>query len=164
MWLPGLGRYKPREGNRKGDPAPDFTLPDQDGTPVKLRDLLGDKPVVLVFYPRASSMVCTRQMCSLRDGWGALTQKATVVGVSYDKPPALKKFQQDDHLPFPLLSDPDKAVARAYGVAGLFGAARVTFVINPEGVIAAVIEHVKAGDHAAQVLDSMADGPAIRSM
>src|SRR5690606_9940834 len=68
MWIPGLGRYKPQQGNRVGDAAPDFTLLNQDGREVHLRDELGDKPIALVFYPKASSMVCTKQMCSLRNG------------------------------------------------------------------------------------------------
>lgn len=155
MWIPGLGRYKPAPGNRVGDHAPEFTLPDQDGNAVSLRSELGARPVALVFYPRANSMVCTRQMCSLRDGWSSLAQRATVLGVSYDGPEALQRFRREDHLPFRLLSDSDRAVSRAYGVAGMFGAARVTFVIGVDGKIAAVVNHVKAGDHAAQVLRAL---------
>ncbi len=152
MWIPGFGRYIAKPGNRVGDDAPDFKLLDQDGAQVSLKDQLGDKPIVLVFYPRASSPICTRQMCSLRDNWTAVMQKTRVFGVSYDPPAALKAFQQNDKLPFTLLSDPDKKVSGAYGVAGLFAAARVSFVIGSDGKIKAVITDVKAGDHDQQVL------------
>ncbi|MCC7507893.1 MAG: peroxiredoxin [Planctomycetes bacterium] len=155
MWIPGFGRYTAKPGNRVGDDAPDFTLLDQDGVPVKLKDQLGDKPIVLVFYPRASSPICTKQMCSLRDNWATVVQKAKVFGVSYDPPVALKVFQRNDKLPFTLLSDPDKRVAGAYGVAGLFAAARVSFVIAPDGKISAVITDIKASEHDRQVLDAV---------
>jgi peroxiredoxin Q/BCP len=156
MWIPGLGRYKPQQGNRVGDDAPDFTLLNQDGREVHLRDELGDKPIALVFYPRASSMVCTKQMCSLRNGWAELGKKATVFGVSYDDPAALKKFKQDDNLPFDLLSDPDKQVAKQYGVAGTFVAARVSFVIGTDGKIKNVIDDITAGSHDDQLLTAVA--------
>lgn len=155
MWIPGFGRYTAKPGNRVGDDAPGFTLLDQDGVQVNLKDQLGDKPIVLVFYPRASSPICTRQMCSLRDNWSDLVQKAKVFGISYDPPAALKNFQQNDKLPFTLLSDPDKKVATAYGVAGTFAAARVSFVIAPDGKIKAVITDIKAGDHDQQVLKAL---------
>ncbi|MBX3460081.1 MAG: peroxiredoxin [Planctomycetes bacterium] len=152
MWIPGFGRYVAKPGNRVGDDAPDFTLPDQDGKQVRLKDQLGDLPVVLVFYPRASSPICTVQMCSLRNGWDALQAKAKVFGVSYDAPDALKRFKEQDRLPFALLSDPDKKVAKAYGVAGTFAAARVSFVISPDGKIKAVITDIKADNHNSQLL------------
>jgi len=160
MWIPGLGRYKPAAGNRVGDAAPDFTLPDQDGKPVHLAEQLRAGPVALVFYPRAGTPVCTRQMCSLREGWTELMQRAHVFGISYDGMPALKLFQQAENLPFSLLSDEDRIVSRAYGVAGWFVAARVTFVIGAGGLIRAVIEHIKAGDHAAQVMAALTENAA----
>ncbi|MBK8206716.1 MAG: peroxiredoxin [Planctomycetes bacterium] len=155
MWIPGFGRYSAKPGNRVGDDAPGFSLLDQNGAQVSLKEQLGDKPIVLVFYPRASSPICTKQMCSLRDNWATLVQKARVFGVSYDPPAALKVFKQNDKLPFTLLSDPDKKVANAYGVAGLFAAARVSFVIGPDGKIKAVITDIKASDHDQQVLDAL---------
>jgi thioredoxin-dependent peroxiredoxin len=152
VWIPGFGKYTEKQGNRVGDAAPDFTLKDQDGNDVTLRQELGELPVVLVFYPRASSPVCTKQMCSLRNDWGRLSDKAKVFGLSYDPPADLKKFKQADKLPFTLLSDPNKEAAKKYGVSGTFAAARVTFVIGKDGKIKAVIEDIKAGDHAEQVL------------
>lgn len=155
VWIPGFGRYSPRMGNRVGDQAPDFTLTDQDGRSVHLADELGIRPVVLVFYPMAGSPVCTRQMCSLRDGWPELMSRAKVFGVSYDSVKNLQHFKEQEHLPFPLLSDPDKVVAKLYGVDGTFAAARVTFVIGVDGRIQAVIDNVKAADHAKQVLEAL---------
>lgn len=152
VWIPGFGKYTAKQGNRVGDSAPDFTLKDQDGNDVTLGGQVGELPVVLVFYPRASSPVCTKQMCSLRNDWGKLSDKARVFGLSYDPPVHLKKFKEDDKLPFTLLSDPAKEVATKYGVAGTFAAARVTFVIGTDGKIKAVIDDIKAGDHAKQVL------------
>lgn len=155
VWIPGFGKYTAKQGNRVGDDAPDFTLKDQDGNDVTLSEQVGDKPVVLVFYPRASSPVCTKQMCSLRNDWDKLSGKAKVFGLSYDPPADLKKFKQEDNLPFTLLSDPDKEAAKRYGVAGTFAAARVTFVIGTDGKIKSVIEDIKASDHAEQVLKAL---------
>jgi thioredoxin-dependent peroxiredoxin len=155
VWIPGFGRYSPRDGNRVGDAAPDFTLKDQDGRDVHLADELGTKPVVLVFYPRASSPICTKQMCSLRNEWAELVGKVKIFGLSYDPPADLKKFKDEDKLPFTLLSDPDKVAAKAYGVAGMFAAARVTFVIGTDKRIKAVIDSIAATSHAQQVLEAM---------
>lgn len=154
VWIPGFGRYSARDGNRVGDVAPDFTLLDQDGHSVHLADELGDKPVVLVFYPRASSPICTKQMCSLRNEWADLVGKVKIFGLSYDPPADLKKFIERDKLPFTLLSDPDKKAAKAYGVAGMFAAARVTFVIGTDKRIKAVIDSIAATSHASQVLEA----------
>ncbi|MBZ0137452.1 MAG: peroxiredoxin [Planctomycetes bacterium] len=155
VWIPGFGRYKAQPGNRVGDHAPDFTLKDDGGHDVTLSHEVGERPVVLVFYPRAGSPICTRQMCSLRDGWGELTARARVFGISYDDVDAIRRFKHDEKLPFVLLSDSDKSVARKYGVHGTFAPARVTFVIDSSGKIESVIEHIKAGDHAAQILASL---------
>jgi thioredoxin-dependent peroxiredoxin len=94
-------------------------------------------------------------MCSLRDRWEELGERARVFGISYDAPAALAKFRQGQDLPFPLLSDEDKAVARAYGVAGMLAAARVSFVVDGEGMIRAVIPDAKTGGHAEEVLAAL---------
>jgi thioredoxin-dependent peroxiredoxin len=155
VWIPGFGRYSPRDGNRVGDLAPDFTLKDQDARDVHLADELGEKPVVLVFYPRASSPICTKQMCSLRNEWSDLMGKVKIFGLSYDPPADLKKFIERDKLPFTLLSDPNKEAAKKYGVAGTFAAARVTFVIGTDRRIKAVIDSINATGHAEQVLQAL---------
>jgi thioredoxin-dependent peroxiredoxin len=94
-------------------------------------------------------------MCSLRDRWEELGERARVLGISYDAPSALAKFRQGHNLPFPLLSDEDKAVAKAYGVAGMLAAARVSFVIGSDGVITAVIPEANTGGHAEEVLEAL---------
>src|SRR5690606_39521116 len=106
-------------------------------------------------YPMPGSPVCTPQMCSLRDGWPELMSRAKVFGASYDSVKNLQHFKEQEHLPFPLLSDPDKVVAKLYGVDGTFAAARVTFAICVDGRIQAVIDGVKASDHAKQVLEAL---------
>ena len=135
-----------------GDVAPAFDAAGTAGR-VKLADLKG-KWVVLYFYPRSFTPGCTKEACSLRDGHGDLTGlKAVVLGVSVDKVEKQKDFQAKYELPFELIADDDKAVSRAYGTlapTGLF-AARKTFIISPEGRIAAVISSVEVGAHAAQV-------------
>lgn len=155
MWIPGFGKYTPKPGNRVGDEVPDFTLKDQDGNALRLHEHITDKPLVLVFYPRASSPICTRQMCSLRDGWRELMGKARVFGLSYDPVADLKKFKDEDKLPITLLSDPDKVAAKALGVDGLFAAARVTFVVGTDKRIKAVLTSIDANGHAAQVLKAL---------
>jgi peroxiredoxin Q/BCP len=94
-------------------------------------------------------------MCSLRDRWPEIKERAHVFGVSYDGQASLVKFREAQHLPFPLLSDADKEVAKAYGVSGMLAAARVTFVVNREGKIHAVIEDVNVGSHDEQVLAAL---------
>ena len=98
-----------------GTVAPDFTLPDQDGTPVTLSALRGQK-VILYFYPAAMTPGCTTQACDFRDSLASLQASGYVVlGVSKDEVAKLAKFRDADHLTFPLLSDVDTTVHQAYG-------------------------------------------------
>src|SRR5882672_11742415 len=124
-----------------GSPAPDFTLTSQEGQPVTLSGLRG-RPVVLAFFPAAFSSVCTKELCTFRDGLARLNAaKAQVFGVSVDTFFTLKAFQTDQKLTFPLLSDFNKEVIREYGafnedIIGLKGIAkRSVFVIDKDGVI-----------------------------
>lgn len=142
-----------------GTPAPDFTLPDQDGSPVSLADLRGQK-VVLYFYPAAMTPGCTTQACDFRDSIASLSGAGyTVLGVSRDEPAKLKEFAERDALPFRLLSDPDKAVHEAYGVWGekknygkvIEGVIRSTFVIDEQGTIQKAMYNVKATGHVARL-------------
>jgi peroxiredoxin Q/BCP len=101
-----------------GDKAPEFTLTADDGTQVSLSDYRGQK-VVIYFYPKADTPGCTKQACAVRDVYENVeTQGAVVLGISPDLPAALVKFKAKYDLPFPLLSDPDHAVASAYGAWG----------------------------------------------
>jgi thioredoxin-dependent peroxiredoxin len=97
-----------------GDPAPAFSLPDQDGTVRTLSEFKG-RPVLVYFYPRADTPGCTTQACGLRDVAGEVGD-AAIIGISPDKPAAQKRFDTKYSLGFPLLSDPDHAVAEAYDV------------------------------------------------
>ncbi len=122
-----------------GMAAPDFTLVNQDREPVTLSESRG-RPVVLAFFPGAYSDTCTKELCTIRDHLATLgTARAQVYGISVDSFFALKAFQRDQNLPFPLLSDFNKEVIRLYGVfnedmIGLKGLAyRSIFVIDASG-------------------------------
>ena len=124
-----------------GDKAPDFTLPDEDGRPVTLGSLLAAGPVLLVFYPRDFSPMCTRQLSMLRDRHTELTAAGVVVlGISTDELESHGRFRQALDLPFRLLSDVDQVVCHAYEVLGLFGihTRRATFIVGPDGRITGV--------------------------
>jgi len=120
-----------------GSKAPDITLPDQDGNPVRLSDLRG-RWVVVYFYPADDTPGCTAESCSFRDSYEEFVDAgATVVGISSDSVESHKRFATKHHLPFTLLADADGTARRAFGVGRTLGLlpGRVTFVIDPEGVI-----------------------------
>ena len=131
-----------------GDTAPDFTAPNQDGTPFRLSSLRGS-PVVLYFYPKADTPGCTIEGKGFRDVYPEFTaRKVNVVGVSVDDCPAQKAFAQKYGFPFPLIADTSKAVATAYGVLGPKGSARrVTFLIDANGKVLEVVDSSSAGPH-----------------
>jgi thioredoxin-dependent peroxiredoxin len=146
-----------------GQPAPDFTLSDQDGKPVTLSDLCGEA-VVLYFYPRADTPGCTTQACGIRDrGPDYEAAGARVIGVSPDEPAALEKFAAKYDLGFTLLADADHAVADAYGAWGeksmygkkYMGIIRTTFIVDAEGRIARVFPKVQPKKHDALVLKAL---------
>lgn len=143
-----------------GQPAPDFSALDQDGNPVSLAALRGQR-VALYFYPKDDTPGCTAQACNLRDHQEELnTHNIKVIGVSTDGESAHKKFVVKYDLPFPLLVDTDKKIVEAYGVwqekknygKTYMGTVRTTFLIDAEGVIEKVIKKVDTQDHAAQLL------------
>jgi len=124
------------------DKAPDFELPSTEGKKVRLQDELGKGNILLLFYPFAFSSVCTAEMCSIRDGMTEFTAvKAKVFGISVDSPYAQKAWVQQLNLNFPLLSDFNKEVSKAYGVlyedlGGFKGVAkRSAFVLDRGGII-----------------------------
>lgn len=134
-----------------GDEAPAFSLKDQDGHVVSLSDLRGRK-VLLYFYPKADTPGCTRQACSVRDAMEELAEATvTPVGISAEAPAKQKSFDDKYTLGFPLLSDPDHVVARAYGAWGpksLYGKTydgiiRSSFLIDENGRILQVSYKVK---------------------
>ena len=120
-----------------GAVAPDFTLPDQRGTAVRLNDFRG-KNIVLYFYPKDDSPGCTAQACAFRDSYEVFTDAgAEVIGVSADSTAAHQAFATRHHLPFTLVSDADGTLRKAYGIKRTLGLipGRVTFVIDRDGVI-----------------------------
>jgi peroxiredoxin Q/BCP len=148
-----------------GDQAPDFTLPDQHGTPVTLSELRG-KPVVLYFYPKADTPGCTTQACGVRDHRPDYERAgAVVLGVSPDPVKTVAKFEQKFDLGFPLLADEGHEVAELYGVwveksmygRTFMGNERTTFVIDPDGKIAQVFRKVKPAEHDELVLGALAE-------
>ena len=148
---------------RKGDQAPDFTLPDQNGDPVTLSKLRG-KTVVLYFYPKADTPGCTAQACGVRDHRADYAQAdAVVLGVSPDPVKDVAKFDQKYGLGFPLLADQGHEVAEQYGVwveksmygRNFMGNERTTFVIGPDGVIQQEFRAVKPAEHDDLVLGAL---------
>lgn len=144
-----------------GNPAPAFTLPDQDGNNVSLNDYRGRK-VVLYFYPKDDTSGCTKQACELRDRIEEFDAKdAVVLGVSPDPIASHDKFHRKYDLNFTILADADHAVAEEYGVwkekslygRKYWGNERTTFVIGEDGRILNVLEKVKPAAHAGQVLE-----------
>jgi peroxiredoxin Q/BCP len=126
-----------------GDRAPDFELEDETGTSRKLADMLASGPVVLYFYPAAMTPGCTKEGCHFRDLGEAFTELgAQRVGISADKVEKQQRFSTKYEFDFPLLSDPDKSVARAYGVRrgpSIIPNKRTTFVIGSDGLIKEIV-------------------------
>jgi peroxiredoxin Q/BCP len=141
-----------------GDTAPDFSLLDDNGLPVSLKDYLGKRNVVLYFYPKDFTSGCTTEACSFRDDHKLYEDKgAVVIGVSLDTVESHKKFSEKYRLPFAILSDHNKEVAKAYGVLGIGGllTKRVTFIINKEGKITHIFPKVDVKHHSEEVLKAL---------
>jgi thioredoxin-dependent peroxiredoxin len=142
-----------------GDEAPDFTAEligpsGADGGTLTLSDLRGET-VVLMFYPRDNTPGCTLQACALRDHWDGLKNRARIFGVSTDSVESHRKFSAKRQLPYPLIVDSERQIVAAYGVwvsksflgKQFFGTERSSFVIGPDGRIAAVLEKVSPLKH-----------------
>lgn len=138
-------------------PAPDFTLPGQDGGTVSLKDFAG-KWIVLYFYPKDDTPGCTVEACSLRDARDDIAELgAEIVGISKDDPSSHEKFKAKHSLNFTLLSDPEGEVIEAYGAWGpkMFGKEgilRKTFLIDPNGIVRKVYGRVTPLGHGEQVI------------
>ena len=151
---------------KAGNMAPAFTLPDQDGNKVSLKQFKGKKNVVLYFYPKAMTPGCTTQACGIRDSRKALEKlDAVVLGVSPDPVARLGKFIEKQDLNFTLLSDEDHAVADKYGAWGpkkfmgreFDGILRTTFIIGKDGRLKHVMEKVNTKTHHEDVLALVAE-------
>lgn len=137
-----------------GKRAPDFTLSDEQGNVQTLSMMQGEK-VVLYFYPKDFTPGCTKQACSIRDGFTQLDQEGiTVWGISSDSVQSHQKFKEKYQLPFILLSDEAKKVIKLYGAQGLLFTSRVTFLINEKGVVIAKLDDVDVEHHAQQIIDA----------
>jgi len=148
---------------KEGQKAPGFSLPSSEGGEVSLRSLKG-KRVVLYFYPKDDTPGCTREACAFRDAKAAIRRTgAVVLGVSPDSLATHDKFSAKYKLNFPLLSDPDKAVAKKYGAFGeklmygkkVVGMIRSTFVIDAAGVVRRVFPRVRVDGHDVKVLEAL---------
>jgi peroxiredoxin Q/BCP len=137
-----------------GDMAPDFSVAASDGTTAHLKDYVGKGNIILYFYPKDDTKGCTAEACGIRDTMDEFRGlDATVLGVSFDSVESHKAFIAKYKLPFVLLADTDKKVAKAYGVADDSSkvASRATFVINKAGKIAFVDPKVNPVTHAAEI-------------
>ena len=148
-----------------GDAAPDFTLEAGGGSSVVLKKLKGKK-VILYFYPRDNTPGCTREACSFNENLAKIKRKgAVVLGVSADTADSHGRFAEKYGLTFPLLSDPDRAVIKAYGVwkeknmygKKSMGIERTTFIIDERGKIASIFRKVRVDGHTDAVLAALED-------
>ncbi|WP_431859697.1 thioredoxin-dependent thiol peroxidase [Micrococcus terreus] len=142
-----------------GQPAPAFTLPDQDGSPVSLSDFAG-RQVIVYFYPAAATPGCTKQACDFRDSLASFQAEGyAVVGISPDPQAKLARFRDAEELTFPLLSDQDHTVSAAYGAWGekknygrvYEGLIRSTVVVAEDGTVALAQYNVRATGHVAKL-------------
>ena len=151
-----------------GDPAPDFKATAVGGIygggqEVKFSELAGST-LVLYFYPENDTPGCTIQACDLRDSWRELQSKVELFGVSIDSVESHKKFINKHGLQFPLLSDPDQKIVKAYGVWAeksmygkkYMGTERTTYLIGPDRKIKAILKKVKPTEHVTQLLKALA--------
>lgn len=157
-----------------GSKAPDFTVKDQDGKDVKLNDFKGKK-LVLYFYPKDMTSGCTAESCNLRDNYKMLLKQGfEVLGVSTDDGKSHRKFIEKEKLPFRLLADTDKVLHTKYGTwveksmygRKYMGTARVTFIINENGVINEIIGKVDTTNHADQILkgNGVVEQPTVKKI
>lgn len=136
-----------------GTKAPDFSAPDQSNKIHKLSDYAGQW-VLLYFYPKDFTSGCTTEACALRDNFDGFKKiDAIVLGVSADSVMSHTGFAEKYLLPFPLISDADKSIIKAYGADGF--ARRISYLIGPDGTIAKAYEKVSPADHALEVLTDL---------
>ncbi len=134
---------------KPGDPAPPIVATAHNGERVALADYVGHKVVVLYFYPRDNTAICTAEACAFRDSYEVFSQAgAVVIGVSVDSAESHRAFAAKQRLPFLLLSDADGSIRKAFGVSDTFGLIpqRVTFVIDKEGIIRHVFSAMFSAD------------------
>lgn len=150
-----------------GDREPDVTMTSSDGRRIVLSDFIGKSAVVLFFYPRDNTSVCTKEACSFRDAYeDFVAAGAVVIGVSADSDESHRQFAASQRLPFLLVSDADGALRRAFGVAKPLGLipGRVTYVIDREGVVrhvySALFQGVQHRDEALRIVRELQSNTA----
>ncbi len=140
-----------------GDRAPEFSVTSHTGEPIRLSDFRGDKVVVLFFYPKDGTPVCTKEACAFRDSYEQFSEAgAQVIGVSSSGGESHQAFATRHGLPFPLISDRDGALRKAFGVPKTLGflPGRVTYVIDKEGIVRLVFSAQMTADrHVTEALD-----------
>lgn len=144
-----------------GDRAPEFAAVTYDGTPVKLSDFLGQRALILFFYPKDGTAICTKEACSFRDSYEKFVEAgAQVIGVSGDSDEDHRAFARQHRLPFPLIADPDGSLRKTFGVPrtlGLFPG-RVTYAIDKQGIVRLIYSAQLASDeHVRRALAAVAD-------
>lgn len=139
-----------------GQPAPKLSAVDQNGVP---RQVGGAQPqwLLVYFYPKDGTPGCTTEACAFRDAWSLYDEAGVMIfGVSTDDAASHQEFAQEHELPFPLIADPDRTWARAFGVGSMLGMdERVSFLIDPKGTVVAQYPDVDPGVHANQVLEDV---------
>ena len=144
---------------RVGDKAPEFSATAQDGGTIRLGDYLGKKALVLFFYPRDNSPICTKEACSFRDSYEKFAEAgAEVIGVSSDSSESHKAFAKQHHLSFPLISDHDGSLRKLFGVPSALGLlpGRSTYVIDKDGIVQLIFSAQFASDkHVQQALQAV---------
>lgn len=144
-------------GIQVGDKAPDFTLPSQSGELVRLQDRLGERVVVLYFYPKDNTSGCTAEACAFRDSYETFTDAgAEVIGVSSDSADKHAAFAGQHNLPFTLVADEGRRVRKSYGVPSVLGVipGRVTYVIDRTGTVRHVFSSMtNIGQHVSDALE-----------
>jgi len=145
------------QGIEVGAPVPDVSAVASSGEAVKMSDLKGSWAVIY-FYPKSFTGGCTKEACSLRDGYADLEKLgAKIFGVSFDSVETQKKFREEHKLPFEILSDKDKSFTKAFDAVGIGGMVpqRKTFIVDPKGKIAKIIDSVDVEDHDGQVKQAL---------
>ena len=156
LTLLGLSSFAKADPLAVGAAAPEISAVDQDGKTVNFKDVYAKGPTLVYFYPKADTPGCTKQGCSIRDGWDGLKAKGIqVLGVSEDKPDAQKKFAEKYKLPHTLIADSDGTVAKAFSVdmipvAGL--TKRQSFLIKDGKVVWNMLKDTTTETHAADVI------------
>jgi peroxiredoxin Q/BCP len=144
-----------------GDRAPDFSQSDQNSQQLSLADFRGKKTVVLFFYPADESPICIKEVCAFRDAYQDFTDAgAVVIGISSDSLDSHQKFAANHRLPFHLLSDSDGNLRKAFGTPKLLGVlpGRVTYVIDPDGVVRHLFSAQLAADrHVQEALKTVSE-------